>query len=146
MQTEDNYAPLRPSTEETVRVEPQAVMDRYDDERSETSSVSNEGNHDHTHENERDDNRHDAEPEESENHLVEGLEVDRDIDNERKEVKTENEDERWEYWGSWCKLDDSIKCDYIQLIWPGLWPETNVDIGFSQTQIVLKQYPIDETK
>ncbi|CAH1129596.1 unnamed protein product [Ceutorhynchus assimilis] len=88
MQTEDNFNPRRPSTEETIRVEPQAVMDRYDDDRSETSSVSHDASQDQIHES---DNR----PEDGESH-AENMETS-EGDSERKEAKTENEDERWEY-------------------------------------------------
>ncbi|XP_050302302.1 LOW QUALITY PROTEIN: homeobox protein cut [Anthonomus grandis grandis] len=88
MQTEDNYNPRRSSTEETIRVEPQAVLDRYEDDRSDTSSVSHEAS-----------NVHDepSQPEEVGTAQTETTEEDRDENSERKEVKTENEDERWDY-------------------------------------------------
>ncbi|XP_066153807.1 homeobox protein cut isoform X2 [Euwallacea fornicatus] len=93
MQTDDNYTPRRTSTEETIRVEPQAVLDRYEDDRSDTSSVSNEGIHEQTHECERD-NRHEADSEITEVRTEEA-EVDRDSDSDRKQMKTETEEERW---------------------------------------------------
>lgn len=92
MQTEDNYAPRRTSTEETVRVEPQAVLDRYEDDRSDTSSVSNEGNR--AHESERD-TRAGVEPEIGTAQPDEPEADDRESDSDRKPVKTENDDERW---------------------------------------------------
>ncbi|XP_076256402.1 homeobox protein, cut isoform X4 [Rhynchophorus ferrugineus] len=92
MQTDDNYAPRRSSTEETIRVEPQAVLDRFEDDRSETSSVSNDDRHDQSHENERE--RQETEDEHRDNQV--DVNEDRDADCQ-KEVKQENEDERWDY-------------------------------------------------
>lgn len=71
MQTED-YG--RRNAEETVRVEPTPVMDRFDDDHSDASSVSDSEQH----------KEQDA-PSEPQN-------VDED-----KHVKQENEEERWEY-------------------------------------------------
>ncbi|XP_019759281.2 homeobox protein cut isoform X3 [Dendroctonus ponderosae] len=96
MQTDDNYAPRRASAEETVRVEPQAVLDRYEDDRSDTSSVSHEEHPVQSHESERL-NRLNAEPPERESHINDINEPERENNSERKEVKTEVEDERWEY-------------------------------------------------
>lgn len=95
MQTDDNYAPRRASAEETVRVEPQAVLDRYEDDRSDTSSVSHEEHPVQSHDSERLNRLH-ADPAEGETHINDN-EPERENDSERKEVKTEVEDERWEY-------------------------------------------------
>ncbi|KAK9887307.1 hypothetical protein WA026_021617 [Henosepilachna vigintioctopunctata] len=81
MQTED-YG--RRNTEETVHVEPTPVMDRFDDDRSDTSSVS--------HENNDEDEKHQST-------------IDKDDEEECAEesqelgqtVKKENEEERWDY-------------------------------------------------
>ncbi|KAL1501468.1 hypothetical protein ABEB36_006785 [Hypothenemus hampei] len=87
MQTDDNYAPRRGSTEETVRVEPQAVLDRFEDDRSETSSVRtrDDGDRDHRVEDV------EARSEEDERHHHGDQEEDR-----KDMVKVENEDERWD--------------------------------------------------
>lgn len=76
MQTED-YG--RRCSEETVHVEPTPVMDRFEDDRSDTSSVSQDHN-------DGDDKHQDKEQECSE-----------DAQEHDKTVKKENEDERWDY-------------------------------------------------
>lgn len=82
MQAADDYA--RRNSEETVRVEPQAVMDRFEDDQSDASSISNE-------QNDKSEDKCEEEPEvntESENKAE---------DSENKNLKQENEEERWEY-------------------------------------------------
>ncbi|XP_060533243.1 homeobox protein cut isoform X2 [Cylas formicarius] len=80
MQTEDNYGNRR-GAEETVRVEPQAVMDRFDDDRSETSSISNEEHH-------KDEDLEEQHEEED---------ASKNDDGDDKVVKRESEEERWDY-------------------------------------------------
>lgn len=82
MQTTDDYG--RRSAEETVRVEPTPVNDRFDDDQSDVSSVSHEqdGQAEHS----------DAK-EPGEGPGAEGQENE-DGD---KSAKQENEDERWDY-------------------------------------------------
>ncbi|KAJ8916056.1 hypothetical protein NQ315_010924 [Exocentrus adspersus] len=85
MQTSEDYA--RRNAEETVHVEPQAVMDRFDDDQSDSSSVSNE-NDQHEKSEEKRDEDHEENNEDSEL---------KNEDSESKVVKQENEEERWEY-------------------------------------------------
>lgn len=90
MQTED-YG--RRNSEETVRVEPQAVLDRFEDDRSDSSSVSHE------------DEQHEASSPVS--HVKEEREEPDDTRTPSDEqstsepvdkpIKTENEEERWDY-------------------------------------------------
>lgn len=80
MQTED-YG--RRSAEETVRVEPTPVMDRYEDEQSEASSESNE---------DQQTEEKDGGEEEEKPSLEATLE-----ETEDKEARKEGEDERWNY-------------------------------------------------
>lgn len=70
MQTED-YG--RRNSEETVRVEPTPVLDRFEDDQSETSSISNEN-----------------EPQQTED-------KDKVEESQKTEEKQETEDERWDY-------------------------------------------------
>ncbi|CAG9861209.1 unnamed protein product [Phyllotreta striolata] len=84
MQTGDDYG--RRGAEETVRVEPQAVLDRFEDDQSDASSMSND--------NERPgkgEEKCDEEPEETDDSAS------KREDSEQKNLKQENEDERWEY-------------------------------------------------
>lgn len=85
MQTSEDYA--RRNSEETVRVEPQAVMDRFEDDQSETSSISNDP--------EQHDKNDDKCEDEQEVHDEEMEDKHEDSDN--KVVKQENEEERWDY-------------------------------------------------
>ncbi|KAF5291623.1 hypothetical protein FQA39_LY14345 [Lamprigera yunnana] len=80
MQTED-YG--RRSSEETVRVEPTPVMDRFEDDQSDASSVNND------HENEAPENEKEND---DDNKGSEGVH-----DDSEKAIKRENEDERWDY-------------------------------------------------
>lgn len=82
MQTED-YG--RRNSEETVRVEPTPVMDRFEDDQSDSSSVSND--------NEQND-KNETKCEETDQNVEE---VEKRDDSETKTVKQENEDERWDY-------------------------------------------------
>lgn len=84
MQTADDFA--RRNSEETVRVEPQAVMDRFEDDQSDTSSISNDNEHDKS---------EDKCEEETEEHNEETER--KTVDCENKVVKQENEEERWDY-------------------------------------------------
>ncbi|XP_056640490.1 homeobox protein cut isoform X2 [Diorhabda sublineata] len=84
MQTGDDYA--RRNAEETVRVEPQAVLDRYEDEQSETSSISND--------NEQNEKMEDKEIDREEQTARSDVKID---DSEIKNLNQENEEERWEY-------------------------------------------------
>lgn len=81
MQTED-YG--RRNSEETVRVDPTPVMDRFEDDQSDASSVS--------HENETNNEQHE-EKESSERNEEEANEA----GDGEKVVKQENEEERWDY-------------------------------------------------
>lgn len=81
MQTED-YG--RRSTEETVRVEPTPVMDRFEDDQSDASSVSRE-NDANADGNEEKDQREECKDNENQN------------GDEEKSIKEENEEERWDY-------------------------------------------------
>uniref|UniRef100_A0A6P7FNG3 LOW QUALITY PROTEIN: homeobox protein cut-like n=1 Tax=Diabrotica virgifera virgifera TaxID=50390 RepID=A0A6P7FNG3_DIAVI len=83
MQTGDDYG--RRSSEETVRVEPQAVMDRFEEDQSDASSISND--HEQTEKPEVKEEEQD-EHNESENKTE---------DSENKNLNQENEEERWEY-------------------------------------------------
>lgn len=91
MQTED-YG--RRNSEETVRVEPTAVMDRFEDDGSDASSVSHEEPHDATSpvpqvKEEREDNEeHNRQTTSDEQNTNEPVD---------KPIKTENEEERWDY-------------------------------------------------
>ncbi|XP_044738048.1 homeobox protein cut isoform X2 [Chrysoperla carnea] len=104
MQTED-YGRL--NSEETVRVEPTPVMDRFDD-RSDASSVSDAQETESIHENESPRiTSHNKEPEDDENHdrtdcppptsLPPTQSELPEQDSEPVTIKTENEDERWDY-------------------------------------------------
>ncbi|XP_045469300.1 homeobox protein cut isoform X3 [Harmonia axyridis] len=79
MQTED-YG--RRNSEETVHVEPTPVMDRFDDDRSDTSSISQDNNEG--------DDKHQSSQEKEQECTDDPQEHD-------KTVKKENEDERWDY-------------------------------------------------
>ncbi|CAH1970420.1 unnamed protein product [Acanthoscelides obtectus] len=83
MQTAEDYA--RHNPEETVHVEPQAVMDRFEDDQSDTSSISND-------QNEKSEDKCTEEPEEANEETEPKPE-----DTENKVIKQENEEERWEY-------------------------------------------------
>lgn len=76
MQTED-YG--RRNSEETVRVEPTPVMDRFDDDQSDTSSISNDN-----------DPQNEDKDKNEENKSVNN-------DENVKDEKHETEDERWDY-------------------------------------------------
>lgn len=86
MQTED-YG--RRNSEETVRVEPQAVLDRFEDDGSDASSSVS----------------HDEPTEQPQSPQVkqereepdEAVRSDEQIEHTDKQIKTENEEERWEY-------------------------------------------------
>ncbi|XP_031330798.1 homeobox protein cut-like isoform X2 [Photinus pyralis] len=84
MQTED-YG--RRSSEETVRVEPTPVMDRFEDDQSDTSSVNNDNDNDARVEHCEKDNEEDNK----------NSEFDNVHDDSDKPIKHENEDERWDY-------------------------------------------------
>lgn len=78
MQTQDDYG--RRNSEETVRVEPQAVLDRFDEENSDASSSVSHENEEHV------EQQNSPKPEEN-----------RDVEETPdKQIKTEN-DEQWEY-------------------------------------------------
>ncbi|KAG5894191.1 hypothetical protein JTB14_037755 [Gonioctena quinquepunctata] len=85
MQTGDDYG--RRNAEETVRVEPQAVLDRFEDDQSDTSSISNENEH-HEKSEDKCDEEQEEQNEEGET---------KNEDSESKVGKHENEDERWDY-------------------------------------------------
>lgn len=85
MQTGDDYA--RRNSEETVRVEPQAVMDRFEDDQSDTSSISND-NEQHDKSEDKCDDEHEPNNEDME---------EKHEDSDDKVVKHENEEERWDY-------------------------------------------------
>lgn len=86
MQTED-YG--RRSSEETVRVEPQAVLDRFEDDNSDASSSVS-----HEEQTERHSPQVKQEREETEELRQSG---DEQVEHTDKQIKTENEEERWEY-------------------------------------------------
>lgn len=91
MQTED-YG--RINSEETVRVEPQAVMDRFEDDVSDaSSSVSHDENNEQQSSPVPQVKQEREEPEEG----VSRQTSDEQIEHTDKQIKTENEEERWEY-------------------------------------------------
>lgn len=84
MQTED-YG--RRSAEETVRVEPTPVLDRFEDDQSDASSVAQEG-----------EGRADqGQQKEREDGGVKDVSESVDDEDSGKPIKRENEDERWDY-------------------------------------------------
>lgn len=84
MQTGDDYG--RRNSEETVRVEPQEVLDRFEDDQSDTSSISNDHEeHDKSEDKCEDEPEHNEEIEEKHE------------DSDDKILKQENEEERWNY-------------------------------------------------
>lgn len=96
MQTDDNYAQRRSTSEETIRIEPQAVLDRFEDDHSEASSVSNDDHHhQRSHDNEGD--VVEADNQQSDVNDTGDRNNDRDGECSSKEVKQENADEHWEY-------------------------------------------------
>ncbi|CAH1118355.1 unnamed protein product [Phaedon cochleariae] len=85
MQTGDDYG--RRNAEETVRIEPQPVMDRFEDDQSDASSISEDNEHLDKAEDKCDDELDENNDEEEA----------KNEDSENKLPKHENEDERWEY-------------------------------------------------
>lgn len=91
MQTED-YG--RRNSEETVRVEPQAVMDRFEDDGSDaSSSVSHDEHNEQQTSPPTQVKQEREEPEEG----VSRQTSDEQNEHTDKQIKTENEEERWEY-------------------------------------------------
>lgn len=91
MQTED-YG--RRNSEETVRVEPQAVLDRFDDDASDVSSSVSHEEHNEQHTSPPPQVKHEREEQED---GVSRQTSDERIEHTDKQIKTENEEERWEY-------------------------------------------------
>ncbi|CAH0548659.1 unnamed protein product [Brassicogethes aeneus] len=81
MQTEDYD---RRNSEETVRVEPTPVNDRFDDDRSDASSISNDNDNATDKKNEEEDEDVDNSEQQPE-------------DSDKQSVKQESENERWDY-------------------------------------------------